>query len=102
MHIENRTGQGVREVRIEHEDGALTHRGAWSKSITVPFLPRGDSSYRLFAVLEDGSTVGGAGARYVEPGSEHHEVLVANAGGSSGPVANRPPEPALDGRAARL
>jgi hypothetical protein len=101
VHIENRTGQDVREVRIEHEDGSLTHRGTWSKSISIPFLPSGDSSYRLFAILSDGTTAGGGSSRYVEPGAELHETLVATDRSSFETEANKLLEPTLETNAAQ-
>ncbi len=75
VRLENRTGQEVREVRIEHEDGQVVHRGlSPGESIALPFVPVGESSYRLTAVLADGKVLQG-GAGYVERGTETREVL---------------------------
>ncbi|MCP3138650.1 hypothetical protein [Pyxidicoccus xibeiensis] len=75
VRLENRTGQEVREVRIEHEDGQVVHRGLGpGASIRLPFVAVGESSYRLTAVLADGGVLEG-GAGYVEAGAETREVL---------------------------
>ncbi|MBZ4418115.1 hypothetical protein [Myxococcus sp. RHSTA-1-4] len=75
VRLENRTGQDVREVRIEHEDGQVVHRGLRAgESLALSFAPKGESSYRLTAVLADGKVLEG-GFGYVEPGFETREVL---------------------------
>ncbi|MBN9683059.1 MULTISPECIES: hypothetical protein [unclassified Corallococcus] len=75
VRVENRTGQAVREVRIEHDHGQVLYR-AMGKGDTVAltYPVRGESSYRLIAVLEDGRELKG-GAGYIERGARTREVL---------------------------
>ncbi|QAT87621.1 hypothetical protein EJ065_6092 [Corallococcus coralloides] len=75
VRVENRTGQDVREVRIEHGHGQVIYR-AMGKGDTVAltYPVRGESSYSLVAVLEDGRELRG-GAGYIERGARTREVL---------------------------
>ncbi|RKG65388.1 hypothetical protein D7V80_23460 [Corallococcus sp. CA054B] len=75
VRVENRTGQDVREVRIEHDRGQVIYR-AMGKGDTVAlsYPVRGESSYSLIAVLEDGRELRG-GAGYIERGARTREVL---------------------------
>ena len=75
VRVENRTGQDVRELRIEHDRGQVIYR-AMGKGDTVAltYPVRGESSYSLIAVLEDGRELRG-GAGYIERGARTREVL---------------------------
>ncbi|WP_404369926.1 hypothetical protein ACIHQR_08375 [Corallococcus coralloides] len=75
VRVENRTGQAVREVRIEHDHGQVIYRAMGKGDVVALTYPvRGESSYRLIAVLEDGRELRG-GAGYIERGARTWEVL---------------------------
>ncbi|MCY1034960.1 hypothetical protein OV207_26170 [Corallococcus sp. BB11-1] len=75
VRVENHTGQDVQEVRLEHADGQVVHRLLLKgDSLAMSYVPRGESSYRLLAVLEDGRELRG-GAGYIESGARTREVL---------------------------
>ncbi|GMT97234.1 hypothetical protein KH5H1_13530 [Corallococcus caeni] len=75
VRVENRTGQDVRELRIEHDHGQIVHRPLGKgDTVALAYPVRGESSYSLIAVLEDGRQLRG-GAGYIESGARTREVL---------------------------
>ncbi|RKH71271.1 hypothetical protein D7W81_07855 [Corallococcus aberystwythensis] len=75
VRVENRTGQDVREVRIEHGHGQVLHRPLGKgNTVALAYPAVGESSYSLIAVLEDGRELRG-GAGYIERGARTREVL---------------------------
>ncbi|RKG89971.1 hypothetical protein [Corallococcus terminator] len=75
VRVENHTGQDVQEVRLEHVDGEVVHRLLLKgDSLALSYEPRGESSYKLIAILEDGRRLTG-GAGYIERGARTREVL---------------------------
>lgn len=75
VRVENRTGQDVREVRVEYDQGQVLHRVLLKGStVALAYPAGGDSSYRLIAVLEDGRQLTG-GSGYIGRGAETREVL---------------------------
>ncbi|MCY1047191.1 hypothetical protein OV208_38165 [Corallococcus sp. bb12-1] len=75
VRVENHTGQDVQEVRLEHANGEVVHRLLLKgESLALSYVSRGDSSYKLIAILEDGRRLTG-GAGYIEGGARTREVL---------------------------
>ncbi|NBD11465.1 hypothetical protein [Corallococcus silvisoli] len=75
VRVENRTGQDVREVRVEYDQGQVLHRVLLQGStVALAYPAGGDSSYRLIAVLEDGRQLTG-GSSYIGRGAQTREVL---------------------------
>ncbi|WP_375761347.1 hypothetical protein [Corallococcus exercitus] len=75
VRVENRTGQDVREVRLEHDQGQVLYRPLGKgDTVTLAYPVKGESGYRLIAVLEDGRELRG-GSGYIERGARTREVL---------------------------
>ncbi|RYZ40724.1 MAG: hypothetical protein EOO71_14995 [Myxococcaceae bacterium] len=75
VRVENRTGQDVQELRLEHANGEVVQRLLRKgDSLALTYVPWGESSYTLNALLEDGRTLRG-GAGYIERGARTLEVL---------------------------
>jgi hypothetical protein len=75
VSVENRSGQNIKRLTLKHESGSIEMKNlSKTDSANLIFKNVGENSYRIVAILANGSTISSRG-NYVEAGYRTRETI---------------------------
>ncbi|MBI4945562.1 MAG: hypothetical protein HY840_04075 [Bacteroidetes bacterium] len=74
----NMSGHKIKTLTLQHRDGSIEMKYLDDKgSVYLIFKINGESSYRIFATLDNDSTISSK-EKYIEPGDRMEEIIFAD------------------------